>query len=153
MDKPVSLVDEMRFLILARKVKVIGFAIIMGLVIIYSAGMFVAANNINKDMQFLNLISAIAVAVFCVSSVYIRKMRMKKIDSENFKLKFPGVYILAFAMCDMGGIFCITTNLFINYNFVYATAGLLISIFYVWLNFPKHSDLELINNRSKSVPS
>lgn len=152
MENPASLVDEVRFLILARKVKVIGFAIIFGLAVIYGAGMLVASNNVNKDMALLNLISVIAAPVLCISSVYLRKSRMKSITSDNFKERFPGVYILAFAMCDLGGLFCITTNLFVNYNFIYATFGLLISILYIWINFPKQSDIDLINNQSKSVP-
>ena len=152
MENPSSLVDEMRFLILARKIKVIGFAIIIGLMVIYGAGMFVASNNVNKDMAMLNLISVIAAPVLCIASVYLRKSRMKGITNENFKERFPGVYILAFAMCDLGGLFCITTNLFVNYNFIYATFGLLVSILYIWINFPKANDLEMINNKSKSVP-
>mgnify|MGYP006908229108 FL=1 len=85
---------------------------------IFLAGLFVAENNVNKDLAMLNLISVIVCPILCISSVYIRKARLKKINRENFKQLYTGVYILAFGMCDLGGIFCVTNNLFINYNHI-----------------------------------
>lgn len=152
MENQVNLVDEMRYEILSRKLKSIGFTVIFGLVIIYGIGMFVAPNNINKDMVYLNLISVITAPVLCIASVYLRKMRLMSVTSENFKETYTGIHILSFFICDMAGLFAVITNLFINYNFIFATFGLLVTILYVWLNFPKHTDLALINNRSKSIP-
>ena len=152
MNNPASLVDEMRYLILARKIRVIGFAIMFGLFVIYGTGLIVAANNINKDMAFLNVISVVAVPIICISSVYLRKARLKKVTHENFKQTYPGIHIVSFFLCDLAGLFCIITNMFINYNFLYATFGLMVSVLYVWLNFPKPTDLDIINSKSKSIP-
>lgn len=152
MNESLKLVDEVRFTIIAQKLKLIGGAIAGGLVMIFLAGLFVAESNVNKDLAMLNLISVIVCPILCISSVYIRKARLKKINRENFKQHYTGVYILAFAMCDLGGIFCVTTNLFINYNLIYAVFGLLVTILYIFINFPKANDLSSINNYSKVVP-
>lgn len=152
MNDSMKLVDEVRFLILTRKIKIIGGAIAGGLVMIFLAGLFVAENNIDKDLALLNLTSVILCPILCITSVYIRKARLKKVNRENFNQLYTGVYIVAFAMCDLGGIFCITTNLFINYNLIYAIFGLLVSVLYILINFPKTGDLNNINNFSKVVP-
>lgn len=152
MDNGISLVDEMRHTVIARKIKLIGFAIIFGLVIIYSTGMLVASNNVNRDLAMLNLVSVIVCPILCILSVYLRKARLKSVTRENFNNTYVGIHIVSFALCDMGALFCIVTNLFINYNFIYATFGLLVSLLYIWLNFPKDSDLSIINSRSKNIP-
>ena len=152
MENPVNLVEEVRFLFETRKIRVIGISIIVGLIVIYSLGLIVASNNVNKDMAILNLISVIAAPILCISSIYLRKARLKSVNKDNFKNTFAGVYIISFFLCDLGGIFAIVTNLFINYNLVYATFGMIVAGVYVILNFPKRSDLDIINNRSKTIP-
>ena len=152
MNDSLKLVDEVRFLIITRKIKIIGGAIAGGLLMIFLAGLLVAGNNINKDLAMLNLISVILCPILCITSVYIKKARLKKVNRENFNQLYTGIYIVAFAMCDLGGIFCVTTNLFINYNLVYAIFGLLVSVLYILINFPKAGDLNSINNYSKVVP-
>ncbi|HLT24072.1 MAG TPA: hypothetical protein VK004_03010 [Ignavibacteria bacterium] len=152
MNKDIPLVTLVRYEAISRRIKILGFAISLGLIIIYGAGLFVGQSNVNKDMAILNLISIIVCPLICISSVYIRKARLKSVNNENFANTYFGVYIVAFAMCDMGALFCIVTNLFINYNFIYATFGLLVSLLYIWLNFPRRTDMDIINSRSKLIP-
>lgn len=152
MTGTIPLVTQVRYDAFSRRIKVLGFAISMGLIIIYGAGVFIGQSNVNKDMAILNLISIIVCPLICISSVYIRKARLKTVNNDNFSNTYFGIYIIAFAMCDMGALFCIVTNLFINYNFIYATFGLLVSLLYIWLNFPKRTDLDVINSRSKVIP-
>ena len=146
-----SLVNEVRYISLSRRIKVLGFAIMFGLLVIYAAGLFVASNNINKDLAILNLASLILCSFLSITSVYVRKMMLKSVNSKNFMSRYFTVHIIPFAMCDMGGLFCIATNLFINENIIYASFGALISVIYVFLNFPKHSDMEGINARGKII--
>jgi uncharacterized BrkB/YihY/UPF0761 family membrane protein len=152
MNNEIPLVAQIKYEAISRRIKVLGFAISMGLIIIYGAGMFVGSSNINKDMAILNLVSIVVCPLMCISSVYIRKARLKTVNNENFNNTYFGIYIIAFAMCDMGALFGIVTNLFINYNFIYATFALLISLLFIWINFPKPTDLNIINNRSKVIP-
>ena len=54
-------------------------------------------------------------------------------------------HLVPFAMCDLGGLFCITTNLFVNQNIMYATTGLVVSLAFLIINFPKFNDYEKLN--------
>jgi hypothetical protein len=141
---PSGLVPQMQLLVISRKIKVLGIAIMVGIFVIYMLGVFVSANNINKDLAVLNLASLIFCSVMCISSVYVRKALMKKITMQNFQTKYFSAHIVAYAMCDAGGLFCITTNLFVNQNVIYASFGTLITLLYIYINFPKQEDLHNI---------
>jgi len=114
----------------------------LGLVIIYLMGLTVASDNVNKDLAILNLVSLIVCSGFCILSVYVKKKFLRSVNKENFKSKYFSSYIIAYAMCDGSGLFCIVTNLFINYNFLYATVGLIISVLYLFINLPKPDEFE-----------
>jgi hypothetical protein len=141
---PSGLVPQMQLLVISRKIKVLGIAIMVGIFVIYVLGVFVSANNINKDLAVLNLASLIFCSVMCISSVYVRKALMKKVTMQNFQTKYFSAHIVAYAMCDAGGLFCITTNLFVNQNVIYASFGTLITLLYIYINFPKQEDLHNI---------
>jgi hypothetical protein len=138
---PSGLVPQMQLLVISRKIKVLGIAIMVGIFVIYVLGVFVSANNINKDLAVLNLASLIFCSIMCISSVYVRKALMKKVTMQNFQTKYFSAHIVAYAMCDAGGLFCITTNLFVNQNVIYASFGTLITLLYIYINFPKQEDL------------
>ncbi|HRE41262.1 MAG TPA: hypothetical protein PLG90_07995 [Ignavibacteria bacterium] len=140
--KDPNLVRQMQFVVISRKVKLLGYAIMLGLVIIYLMGLTVASDNVNKDLAILNLVSLIVCSGFCILSVYVKKKFLRSVNKENFKSKYFSSYIIAYAMCDGSGLFCIVTNLFINYNFLYATVGLIISVLYLFINLPKPDEFE-----------
>lgn len=144
--KQPDLVQEMRFVVVSRKIKVLGIAIMIGLVVIYLLGVFVSGSNINKDLAVLNLVSLCLCSVLSISSVYVRKAFLKKVTAENFVSKYFTAHIFAFFLCDAGGLFCITTNLFVNQNVIYASFGTLIAILYIYINFPKQEDILSISN-------
>lgn len=144
--KQPDLVHEMRFLVVSRKIKVLGMAIMIGLIAIYLLGVFVSGSNINKDLAILNISSLLLCSILCIVSVYVRKAFLKKVIAENFVSKYFTAHIFAFFLCDAGGLFCITTNLFINQNIIYASFGTLIAILYIYINFPKREDLPAIGN-------
>ncbi|KAA0210201.1 MAG: hypothetical protein OZ913_09630 [Ignavibacteriaceae bacterium] len=145
MNSEVSLVEEVRFSVLSRRIKIIGIVIIVALFITYLAGLFVTASYVNKDFAILNLISLIACTAMCIVSIYIRKALLSKVNSKNFINKYFSTHIISFAICETGGLFSITTNLFINSNIMYASVSVLIAIIYVFLNFPRHGDLGKLN--------
>jgi hypothetical protein len=139
-----TLVKQMQFVVVARKIKVLGIAIMIGLVVIYLLGVFVSSSNINKDLAMLNLVSLMLCSVLSISSVYIRKAFIKKVTAQNFPGKYFTAHIIAFFLCDAGGLFCITTNLFVNQNVIYASFGTLIALLYLYINFPKQEDIQNI---------
>jgi hypothetical protein len=116
-----------------------------GLTVIYLVGLFISGSNINKDLALLNLISLIICSMFCISSVYVKKMMLKKVNSQNFKNSYFTAHIIAYALCDAGGLFCIATNLFINQNLIYASFGILIALIYLWINMPKEDDFNTLH--------
>ena len=125
---------------LVRQLKILAFAIIISLFVIFGAGIFVSGNNINPELHYLNLITLIGCSFFCVASLFIRRSMMKKITLENFFTKYFSTQVISYALCEFGGIFCLTTNLFVNQNILFASAGFGITALYVYLNFPKERD-------------
>lgn len=143
-NQPSGLVHEVQMVVIARKIKVLGIAIMIGIFAIYVLGVFVSGSNINKDLAALNLASLLFCSVMCISSVYVRKALMKKVTMQNFQTKYFTAHIVAYAICDAGGLFCITTNLFVNQNVIYASFGTLITLLYLYINFPKPEDAQSV---------
>lgn len=142
-----SIIREVEFIVIQRKVRIIGIAILLGIVMAYIFALFVSGDNINPEMAILNLFSLIFCFAICLSSFYVRRFFIKAINSNNFSNKYFTAYIITFALCDAGGLLCIIINLVLNQNIVYATTGLIISVFCILINFPRKEDLRLLNTR------
>jgi drug/metabolite transporter (DMT)-like permease len=142
-----SVIREVEFVIIHRRVKLIGMAIIWGIIIAYFLALFVSGENVNPDMAIYNLLSLLACFALCVSSFYIKKILLKQVNKKNFTEKYFSSYIITFALCDAGGLLCVLTNLVMNQNIIFATTGLLISILYILINFPRKDDLKTLNLR------
>ena len=132
-----SIVKEVELIVTNRKIKIIGIAIILGLIIIYTFALFVPVENIYPDMVMFNYISLIACFVLCFTSVNVRKILLKRMNSKSFSEQYSSAYILSFAQCDLGGLLCIITNLIINQNLIFATTGLFLPVFFILINFPR----------------
>jgi uncharacterized membrane protein YiaA len=125
---------------MTRRIRILGIAILMGIIIVFSMGLIVSANYINEELSAFNLASLIICAAFCIPSVQVKKFFLGKINDKNFLGTYFNAHLIPFAMCDMGGLFCVVTNLFVNQNIVYAAAGFLIAVFFMVINFPKSDD-------------
>jgi len=132
--------SEMQFFLMVRQIRIIGIAIILSMTLIFVAGLFVSGSNINKEYGTLNLAALILCPLLCAGSYFLRKTMIGKVTMANFKKTYLTAIVLPFAMCELGGIVCITTSLFINQNILFALAGLIISLLYVLLNFPRIGD-------------
>lgn len=140
MENKGNLIKEVDIVYITRKVRMLGIAILIGITIIYAAGLMVPGGYTNEELAMFNIVSFIICCLFCIPSVFVKRMVLKNLDGNNFKNKYFNAHIIPFAMCDMGGLFCLVTNLFVNQNIVYATAGFIISVFILVLNFPKSDD-------------
>jgi hypothetical protein len=145
MAKNGVLVREIDILLIARRIRFLGIAIFVGIFLIYILGLFVSGSYINKDLGIFNLMSLIVVAVLCFPTFFIKRIFLKKVNSKNFMKSYFNAHLIPFAMCDLGGLFCITTNLFVNQNIIYATIGLIVSLAFLVINFPKFNDYEKLN--------
>ena len=145
MAKNGILVKKIDILLIARRIRFLGIAIGTGIILIYSLGLFVSGNYINNELFHYNILSLVLTAVLCFPSFFIKKFLFKKINSKNFATAYFNAHIVPFALCDLGGLFCITTNLFVNQNIIYATAGLAVALFFLIINFPEFNDYDNLN--------
>lgn len=132
--------SEMRFFLMVRQIRIIGIAIILTMTLILIAGIFVSGSYINKEYEALNLITLILCPLLCASSYFLKKSMLKKVTMLNFTKMYFNATILPFALCELGGIICITTSLFINQNIPYALAGYAVTLIFLLMNFPRIED-------------
>lgn len=142
-----SIIKEVEFIVVQRKVRIIGIAILMGIIMVYLFALFVPVDNMNPEVATLNLFSLICCFAICLSSFYVKKFFLQTVDSKNFSNKYFTAYIITFALCDAGGLVGIIFNLVVNQNIVYATTGLIISVFCLLINFPRKGDMKILNTR------
>jgi len=133
------LVKEVDMVFMARRIRILGIAILLGIALVYGFGLSVAGNYKNEELAVFNLVSFIFCTALCLASFYVKKLMLKNLDGKNFVNRYFNGHVIPFAMCDLGGLFCIATNLFVNSNVIYASAGFLLSVVFIILNFPRKS--------------
>jgi len=142
MLKDSPMVKQITFLIVVRKVKTLGIAIAVGIVAIYLVGMLLGQNNVKENFEIVNLLSLVLLVMELPVAIFVQKILFRKVTMQNFQTTYFSAHIIPFAMIDFGALFCITTNLFVNENILYATIGLVISIAGLIFCFPKEEDFE-----------
>jgi len=140
MDKIEPKTSEIQFLVIVRQIRLVGIAIIITLSLIFFAGLAVSGSYVNPALSAYNLVTLIICPLLCVGSYSLKRSMLKKVSITNFAKYYFNAIVLPFALCDLGGIICISTSLFINQNIPYALAGYAISMFYMFMNFPKEED-------------
>ncbi len=135
-----NIVKEVEVLIVGRKIRYLGLVILFGVFLIFTMGLFVSSTNINPHLAYLNTATLVFCILLCAFSIPLKNILMKKVKSEKFEAGYFNAHVLPFALCDLGGLLCITTSLFVNQNIVFATAGFLVMTGAVVYNFPKFDD-------------
>ncbi len=144
MSKDSFMVKQINFVIVVRRIKTLGIAITTGIIAIYLFGIFVANNNVKENFEIINLITLIILMIMVPSTIFIKGLLMRKINLSNFMNTYFNAHIISFAIMDFAALFCLTTNLFVNGNILYASIGLVISVAGMIVNFPKEEDFEKI---------
>jgi len=139
------MVKDIDFIIVTRRIKLLGFIIMTGLFCVTLVGVFVSGSNVNPDKSFLNTPVTIIGIILCTASLYVRKSMLKKVTKDNFVAAYFNAHIAAFVLCDMGALLSVTTNLFINANIVFASVGAGVGLLYIWINFPKEEERKLLD--------
>ena len=137
MPKPEPKSTEMQFFLIVRQIRIIGIAIILTISLIFFSGLVVSGSNINKEYSTYNLVTLIICPVLCVCSFFLKNSMLKKVTLANLSKTYFNAIVLPFALCDLGGILCITTSLFINQNIPFAITGYIVTLLYLLMNFPK----------------
>ncbi len=142
MSKDSLMVKQVSFVIVVRRIKTLGIAITVGLVAIYGMGLIVAHSNVKENFEIVNLMTLLFLLIIFPVSIILRNILLKKVNLTNFQTAYFNAHVIPFAVMDFGALFCITTNLFVNGNIVYATIGVVISVTGMILNFPKEEYFE-----------
>lgn len=145
MQKEPSLVKQIEFVVTVRRIKLLGIAITVGLIVIFLSGLFVAGSNYRENFEIVNLISLLLLVVIFFLTFFLRKHMLKKVNTGNISVAYFNAHVIPFAVMDFGALFCITTNLFVNGNILYATLGLLISVTGMIINFPDEDYFDKIS--------
>ncbi|MEO8448077.1 MAG: hypothetical protein ABI528_11300 [bacterium] len=140
------MVKQVQFVSVVGKVKLLAIAIMVGMTAIYGVGLFVAGNNVLENFEVVNIGTLALLILSIPMSIYVRNFLLKKTTLENFKTTYFTAHIIPFGMIDFAGLFCITTNLFVNSNILYASIAVAIALGGMILNFPKEDDFEKIKN-------
>jgi len=140
-----EMVKQIDFIIVSRRIKLLGYVIITGLALVYIIGMIVSGSNAHPEKSFLNTPVTIAGIALCTASVYVRKNMLKKVTKDNFVGAYFNAHIAAFILCDMGALLSVTTNLFVNADLIMASVGVGVGLLYLWINFPREEDRKYLD--------
>ncbi|MCB0728869.1 MAG: hypothetical protein R3A12_07710 [Ignavibacteria bacterium] len=141
------MVKQVSFIVVVRRIRTLGIAITVGIAAIYLMGLLVISDKVKEEMYILNLSSVILLAFSIPLIIAIRKILLKKVNLSNFQTTYFNAHIIPFAILDFTALFCISTNLFVNPNFVFATGGVIISIAAMIFLLPKEEFFEEIKTR------
>lgn len=157
MSKDSLLVKQVQFIFVVRRIKTLGIAITVGIIVIYALGLFVANQNYRENFEIVNLITLIILFLSIPVTFLVKKLLLKKADLNNFSSIYFNAHIIPFSLLDFAALFCITTNLFVNGNILYASVGIIFSVAGMILNFPKEEDFEIlkknINHQETDISS
>jgi len=112
-------------------------------------GLLVVKNNVKENFEIVNLITLILLLLTVPLTALIRKVLLKKVDLSNFPTAYFNAHVIPFAVLDFAALFCITTNLFVNGNILYASLGIIISVAGMIFNFPKEEYFEILKQKSE----
>lgn len=140
MIKDSLMVKQISFIIVVRRIKTLGIAITIGIIAIYFFGLLVVKNNTKENFEIVNLLTLIILIMTIPLALFIKNILFKKVNLQNFQSIYFNACIVPFALIDLASLFCITTNLFVNGNILYASIGLVISVAGMILCFPKEED-------------
>lgn len=145
------MVKQIDFIIVVRRTKILGIAITIGIAFIYLFGLLVADSNYIENFEIVNLISVVLLLFIVPASFFVRSKLLKTTDLSNFTSKYFNAHIIPFMMLDFGALFCITTNLFVNGNILYASIGIIISVISMIMILPKEEDFDFVKKNSTAL--
>lgn len=145
------MVLQVRFVYLVRKIRTLGIGITVAAMAIYFFGLLVAGSNYREGFEIINLLSLVALIAVVPVTLLIRKQIMKKVSLQNFQTTYFNAHVISFAVMDFFALFCLSTNLLVNGNIIYATIAACVTLAGMILLFPKEEDFEKIKLQS-SLP-
>ncbi|MCY7360648.1 MAG: hypothetical protein LH629_01060 [Ignavibacteria bacterium] len=147
MSKDSLMVKQIEFIVVSRRIRLLGITITVGIIIIYLFGLLVVGDNVKENFEIINFTTLILLVIISVFVFFLRKKMLAKVTISNFSNNYFNAHVIPFAILDFGALFCLTTNLFVNGNILYASAGLVISLVTMILNFPNEDYFEILKEK------
>ena len=149
MDSKTSLKLQIDFVFITKRIKILAVGIIVSIVFVFIMGLFVSYTNIRPEMYNLNILSIIICLVVGAAGLPIKKIMIKKVTPENFLNLYFNIHVVPLLLCDLGGLLCVSTNLFVNQNIFLAIGGIVISTIYIMLVFHYKKYLQYIMEKNQ----
>jgi len=149
MSKDSLMVKQVSFVIVVRRIKILGIAITVGMIAIYGMGLLVVNNNIKENFEIVNLLTLILLILSVPFTLFLKKLLLKKVNMSNFQNTLFNAHVIPFAVLDFAALFCITTNLFVNGNILYASIAVIISAAGMIMIFPKEEYFEILKQKTE----
>lgn len=146
MNKEIPLNIQIEHNFVMRRIRLLGIAITVGLSVIFLLGIFIPESTHDSGFFLLNIVSLVICITFCIGSIFLRKLLLRnKVRQKEFMNSYFNAHIFSFMLVDFGGLFAITTNLFINRDLIFSTISFVISFAFMIINFPSVKDLDIIS--------
>ncbi len=139
--EPLSTKLQIELNFVLRRLRILTVAIVLGILVIYFIGLFSPAYNITENFLYIKFISLFICILVCVLSNPLKKFLLKRVKEKNFMASYFNAIVFPMALCDFGGLFCIVTNLFLTKDILFSTVGCVVSLLYIYINFPSKKDL------------
>lgn len=149
MSKDSLMVKQVSFVIVVRRIKILGIAITVGMIAIYGMGLLVVNNNVKENFEIVNLLTLILLILSVPFILFLNKLLLKKVNMSNFQNTLFNAHVIPFAVLDFAALFCITTNLFVNGNVLYASIAVIISVAGMIMIFPKEEYFEILKQKTE----
>ena len=149
MSKDSLMVKQVSFVIVVRRIKILGIAITVGMIAIYGMGLLVVNNNLKENFEIVNLLTLILLILSVPFTLFLKKLLLKKVNMSNFQNTLFNAHVIPFAVLDFAALFCITTNLFVNGNVLYASIAVIISVAGMIMIFPKEEYFEILKQKTE----
>ena len=149
MSKDSLMVKQVSFVIVVRRIKILGIAITVGMIAIYGMGLLVVNNNLKENFEIVNLLTLILLILSVPFTLFLKKLLLKKVNMSNFQNTLFNAHVIPFAVLDFAALFCITTNLFVNGNILYASIAVIISVAGMIMIFPKEEYFEILKQKTE----
>ncbi|MGB9696033.1 MAG: hypothetical protein ACP5P3_00900 [Ignavibacteria bacterium] len=134
------LVKQIELSVQIKRVRYLNFTIIISTLLIYIAGVYTGEKNTLIEPEPLSTISMITCLVLCITSIWLKKARLKNLSGKSFLKSYFATHVVAYIMCDIAGIIGIISNTFFSFNLFYATLSMAITVVTLVITLPRESD-------------
>lgn len=134
------LVKQIELSIQIKRIRYLNFVITISIVLIYIAGVYTGEGVTPLNSELLPTFSIIACLILCITSIWIKKARLKVLSRENLLKSYFTTYLIIYVVCDVAGTIGIVSNTFLAFNLFYATLAMAITLVTLVINLPRETD-------------